>query len=365
MGRKVTSKSINKGFNNIIRVTSKIEKAVNASSKSRKPYPLNENVKPVSEETNDGIIFGVIIFCISILFGIILWADSESGIKGFGLFILCGIIGIIIGCIVAIAISANRKSDNKPINIPDNSETSTLVDLIKESVIKNYPMNDLSTIIEDVPTSDRKSLLTKGLDLALKEINQNISNINDNTESYIDSYIEKFNIEEYATPSNRTYFDYLLNLTINDLLHGVNPHRCTISGISLNFQSNENVLIVFQDVVFCKEVVKTSYIGTSSGISVKIARGVYYRKGNFGSIPLINRNIDPIRQGTLIFTNKSIYFYSLEQTIQYPYSKILVFVPFEDGIGIQTNRANAKSDFFYGLDGVASYNIFANIKNIQ
>lgn len=67
----------------------------------------------------------------------------------------------------------------------------------------------------------------------------------------------------------------------------------------------------------------------------------------------------------MIVTNINIYFYSAAKSIKFPYNKIISYVPFEDGIGIQQDKANAKTIYFKGLDGRFAFNIVSNIKNLS
>ena len=64
-------------------------------------------------------------------------------------------------------------------------------------------------------------------------------------------------------------------------------------------------------------------------------------------------------------TDKNIYFYSREKSMKFPYSKIVSYIPFEDGIGIQLDRVNAKPVFIQNIDGRFAYNIVSNINNLS
>ena len=60
----------------------------------------------------------------------------------------------------------------------------------------------------------------------------------------------------------------------------------------------------------------------------------------------------------------NVYFYSTANSMKFPYKKIISFVPFEDGLGIQPDRANAKTVYFKGLDGRFAFNVVSNINNL-
>ncbi len=111
-------------------------------------------------------------------------------------------------------------------------------------------------------------------------------------------------------------------------------------------------------------MIQRKTVGQSSGFSIKIAKGIYYRVGAFSGQPVITATIQPKHFGTLIITNQSIIFYSQEKSIKYPYKKILAFVPFSDALGVQLDNANAKTVYFKTLEGRFAYNLVINISQI-
>lgn len=121
----------------------------------------------------------------------------------------------------------------------------------------------------------------------------------------------------------------------------------------------------FVGVVLYEEVVRRQSYGASRGLSIRIAKGVYYRIGAFKGEPLITTSLKPKYAGSLIITNRNVYFYSTEKSIRWPYNKIISFVPFEDAIGIQPDRMNAKTIYLKGLDGRFAFNVISNIQNMN
>ena len=184
-------------------------------------------------------------------------------------------------------------------------------------------------------------------------------------ESYIDSYMAKYSLNDDETTHSDTYIEFTKSLIVQDMLNGVTSKRVTIDGCPINMQANEIPLWPFMNVVYYEEVTKRTMVGASSGINIRIAKGIYYRVGAFKGEPLITSNLQAKYGGALILTNKNIYFYSTAKSMKFPYSKIISFVPFEDGLGIQQDKANAKTIYFKGIDGRFAFNIVSNINNLS
>lgn len=369
MGLKVTQKKINAGFNQLARFTARTERAIRASQSKTTPHMNKSYVTEPSSshKMKDDEVAGWISFFICAIIGVILFATNDSVLVGFLLIMLCLFLGIIVAFIVTFIVgmlSERVVERSTTLSFNNYQGASEAINKIKYGILQNISFEQLEMYTEEFPNEIKKKVFTNALDYALSELCSDITKCNQGIEEYIDSYIKKFDLEGYTDTTNGVYLDYVAYLTINDLLHGVIPHRCTIDNLPINFQLNENLLMVFQNVTYYKETITTSYSGTSSGISIKIAKGVYYRTGAFNSAPIVNSNITPQRKGMLIMTDKSIYFYSLEQSMKYPLDKILAFTPFNDGLGIQLNRSGAKTEIFSGLNGRTAYNIFINIKNI-
>ena len=157
------------------------------------------------------------------------------------------------------------------------------------------------------------------------------------------------------------------NVVLSSVLRGELPKKGTITmtGCPINFEMDEEILWVFNSVTSYQEVTKTINVGASQGLSVRIARGIYYRVGAFRGEPIRTSSLKPLYYGDMIITNKNVYFYSTQKSVKYPYDKILAYVPFEDAIGIQQTRANSKTIYYKGVDGRYAFNLLTNIKNLS
>jgi hypothetical protein len=71
-----------------------------------------------------------------------------------------------------------------------------------------------------------------------------------------------------------------------------------------------------------------------------------------------------IDTGLLAITNKNIYFSGEEKGFRIPYAKIVAFHPFDEGVGIIRDTANAKLQIFVTGDGWFTYNLVTNLANL-
>lgn len=112
----------------------------------------------------------------------------------------------------------------------------------------------------------------------------------------------------------------------------------------------EVVLWCYDGVTMWQEKVKREFVGGHSGFTFRIIKGVNYRVGNFKGHPVEHSYMDDAGTGSLYITNKHIIFHSTERSTKIPYKKIIGLNPYQDGMGVQCDGANAKKLVFQGFD---------------
>ena len=153
--------------------------------------------------------------------------------------------------------------------------------------------------------------------------------------------------------------------TLRDLLEGKLPKRVSVDGgIALNLQKNEQIIWAFPNCEYLEDKTRRHYVGRSSGISVRVMKGVYYRTSAFKGHPVEHTERVSFGNGLLVLTNKHIYFHGARKVFRIPYQKIVSFEPYSNGIGITRDGANAKAQTFINGDGWFLYNIVANVGNL-
>jgi len=161
------------------------------------------------------------------------------------------------------------------------------------------------------------------------------------------------------------YQRFIKGAILSDIING-RPleKRFTINESPIIFPKGESPLWLFNNVGYFTYKTKTEYRGSSDGISIRIAKGLYYRTGSFKGNPIRTEVLEKKKDGSLILTTKNIYFYcggSLEKT---PLSKIILAQTFADGILIQKDGMREKPKIFKHVDSWFISNVISNHENI-
>ncbi len=149
---------------------------------------------------------------------------------------------------------------------------------------------------------------------------------------------------------------------IRDLTEGKIPMRMNIKGeLPFLLQKNEMTVWLFDDVRYHEVRTRTRYVGGSQGVSVRLARGVYYRLGGFAAEPIKSEETVYVGTGPMLVTSKNVYFGSSLKSVRIPYNKIVSITPYSDGVGIQRDAVSAKPQLFINGAGWFTYNLLMNL----
>lgn len=152
---------------------------------------------------------------------------------------------------------------------------------------------------------------------------------------------------------------------LDDLLNNRLPARVTVNfALPFNFQKGESVVWLFQSTRYLEDRNKRTYVGTSQGASIRVAKGLYYRVGAFKGTAVDTTVRTLVDTGTLVFTNKNIYFAGSSKSFRVPYSKVVSFEPFADGFGFVRDASTAKPQIFATGDGWFSFNAATNLARL-
>lgn len=233
---------------------------------------------------------------------------------------------------------------------------------VEQLILNAIPLEVIEEKLQEFTLGEQRLIIKISFLHVLDHLIDNVE-ISADYEAYIESIHTKY-LSSELNITNHLYQEYIKNCTLSKVLRGEIP-QYTINNCPLNLEANEVIIWVFNSVTSYQEVTKTINVGASEGLSVRIARGIYYRVGAFRGEPITTTNLKPLYYGNLIITNKNVYFYSTQKSVKYPYDKILAYVPFEDAIGIQQTRANSKTVYYEGIDGRYAFNLLTNIKNFS
>ncbi len=87
--------------------------------------------------------------------------------------------------------------------------------------------------------------------------------------------------------------------------------------------------------------------------------------GAFKAKPVFSTSRKKIDTGALVVTDKHLYFVGPSTSKKIPYSKIVSFEQFSNGIGLMRDAATAKPQIFVVDDGWFVYNLITNLARLD
>lgn len=244
---------------------------------------------------------------------------------------------------------------------------SEIVSLIASVGYKGGDLQQLESQIRQVASSSyidtlaMKALVVSGWEKAVdRAFDDGI--LTEEEENALSELKEYFSLSQQEIDKNGSFTKIVKGAVLRDVLDGEIPERVKIDGnLPFNLQKTEKVIWVFQDVDYYEEKTRTHYVGGSQGVSIRIAKGLYYRTGAFKGQRVQTSETVHADTGLLGVTNKHIYFAGVSKRFRINYNKIVAFEPYSDGIGVQRDAQTAKPQTFVTGDGWFTYNLITNL----
>ncbi len=244
---------------------------------------------------------------------------------------------------------------------------SEIISLISEVSLEGGDLRRLKSSIDQVAsssyidTSMKKSLVVSGWERAVEAAFDD-GVLTEDEESALSELKQYFSLSQQELDRNGSFTKLVKGAVLRDILDGNLPERMRIDGsLPFNLQKTEKVVWVFQNVDYYEEKTRTRYVGGSQGVSIRIAKGLYYRTGSFKGERVQTSETIHADTGLLGVTNKHIYFAGPSKRFRISYNKIVAFEPFSDGIGVQRDAQTAKPQSFSTGDGWFTYNLITNL----
>lgn len=346
----------------------KVGKAVYKSSSqnpSRSSRPVSQQQQPQEIEWTImvGLLGGMTILLIIVL-------NSESTFFGILLGLPAMFVSAVVFALILSLMFPKNKAETSSVRTNVVSTfTPAEVDMtiayrVKDALVSNKDYSDLSDLCKPLSQDKKKASFAWGLDKAVESILE-AGTISEHAEDSLQGVADAIGVSLDDFRGSNSWESLIKMLVIDDILHGDTPNRFSLSDVPLNLQKNETIIWCFVDVNYFEQREKRVNYVVSQGFSVKVAKGLYYRVGAFKGEPVITTEQRLLARGYLFLTNKNIYFYSGDKSIRVPYSKIVAYTPYEDGLGIQKDADSAKPMTFVGIDGWFAYNVVKNISNIE
>ena len=106
-------------------------------------------------------------------------------------------------------------------------------------------------------------------------------------ENALAKYISHFSLTQQDLDRNGVQTSLLQAAVIRDVTQGIVPQRQNTTGtVPFNLMKSEQLVWLIQDVDYLETVVRRERQGPSHGLSIRVARGLYYRPSTFRSRPI-------------------------------------------------------------------------------
>ncbi len=212
--------------------------------------------------------------------------------------------------------------------------------IISDDKIEDSEYEELDTLEKDFNISENDST-----EIFSNEVSSKI-------QTYVDSLLEKRRI----SPDEEKKLNEMISnmhVTVNFSGDGISKYRkywdienAELKPIEapINLQKNENLYFT-ANIEWYEERTRTTTV-SYGGVSTKfrICKGVYLRGGSIAPTRNTEEYLKFIDNGSVYLTNKRIIFMGQHGNKLIPYSKILAFTPFSDGIEI--DKDTGKKPFF-------------------
>ena len=133
--------------------------------------------------------------------------------------------------------------------------------------------------------------------------------------------------------------------------------------IPFNLLKSETLVWLVQNAHYSTIDTMREFRGSSHGLSIRIASGLYYRPSAFSGRSVTSEKTTHVDTGMLGITTKHLYFHGPAKRFRVRYDKIVSFEPYSDGLGFMRDNLRAKPETFTvgENDGWFLYNLVTNL----
>ena len=186
-------------------------------------------------------------------------------------------------------------------------------------------------------------------------------------EDSLGRFMQHFDLSQSQLDDHGRYTKLVQAGVLRDVMEGHLPNRMDFgSRMPFNLMKSEDMIWVFEDAKYYKTKTEREFRGSSMGVSVRVASGVYLRPSQFRGRSHSREVTIHADTGRLGVTTKHLYFHGERERFRVRHDKIVSFEPFTDGLGIMRDNLRAKPETFGVADdeGWFIYNLVTNINNL-
>jgi hypothetical protein len=255
-----------------------------------------------------------------------------------------------------------KKHDQAVVSIKDRSKDA----------IENSKLDGLESMLSGIATEgwvtpdERRDALITAWESALDDFLED-GVLSTGEESHLAIFAGNLGLEQADLDRRGQFMRAGRAAVLREVMEGRIPKHVKIEGAPFNLKRTEQLVWLFNNVPYFEQRTTHTRRGTSSGVSIRIAKGLYYRPSTFSSHSTNHTETVLADTGVLGVTNESLYFVGPRKSMRIPYQKVVNFTPYKDGIGLVRDAASAKPQNFQTGDGWFTYNLITNLAqpNVQ
>ena len=203
-----------------------------------------------------------------------------------------------------------------------------------------------------MPESELRNVIAAGWGSAVKDAMEDHA-LSNREKLGLNRYREWFELGEAELNPVGAFDAFKMLSLLNVLGRGILPRpdldsfTTQFGRLPFNLMKSEVLLWVFGDVGYGEQITHREYQGSSMGVSIRIAKGVYVRPGSFRGRTVETTSMEHTDDGLFGITTKHIYFKGQSKAFRVRLDKIVSLDPYQDGLGIMRDTARAKPEVFY------------------
>ena len=222
-------------------------------------------------------------------------------------------------------------------------------------------LQDLALSIRQTGLGEANRLLIRAWETAaLGALEDGLLSLDE--ENDLARYADHFSLTQQDLDRNGVHTSLVQAAVLRDVAQGIVPKRQRVNGaVPFNLMKSEQLVWVIQGVDYLETVVRRERRGSSQGLSIRVARGLYHRPSAFRSRHIEWEETVHAGTGTLGLTTKHIHFAGSRKRFRVRYDRIVAFEPFSDGFGVMRDAQTAKPQTFRTGNGWFAHNLAANL----
>ena len=203
-----------------------------------------------------------------------------------------------------------------------------------------------------MPESEVQDIIAVGWGSAVKDAMEDHA-LSNKEKRGLNRYRERFNLSEEELSKTGAFHVFKMLSLLNVVSRGILPRpdldsfTAEFGRLPFNLMKSEVLLWVLGNVGYGEQITHREYRGSSMGMSIRVAKGVYVRPSSFRGRTVETTSMEHTDDGLFGITTKHIYFKGENKAFRVRLDKIVSLDPYQDGLGIMRDTARAKPEVFY------------------